>query len=89
VISLLENDPDTPGRLKLNWERTYSDGSPLVRAEGGMNAADLQARDFANLVVRSIFFTMTLIVARWSGKELGGNFSGLGICFSSFLSLTS
>ena len=56
VISLLENDSDTPGRLRLNWERTYSDGSPLVRAEGGMNAADLQARDFANLVVRLHLF---------------------------------
>jgi len=56
VVSLLENDPDTPGRLRLHWQRTHSDGSPLLQAEGGMDSAALQARDFANLNVRLRLF---------------------------------
>jgi DEAD/DEAH box helicase domain-containing protein len=56
VVSLLENDPDTPGRLRLQWQRTHSDGSPLLQAEGGMDSAALQARDFANLNVRLCLF---------------------------------
>jgi DEAD/DEAH box helicase domain-containing protein len=56
VVSLLENDPDTPGRLRLHLQRTHSDGSPLLQAEGGMDSTALQARDFANLNVRLCLF---------------------------------
>ncbi len=56
VLSLLENDPDTPGRLRLHWRRTHSDGSLLLRAEGGMDSVALQGRDFANLNVRLCLF---------------------------------
>jgi DEAD/DEAH box helicase domain-containing protein len=56
VASLLENDPDTSGRLRLHWERVHADGSPLLQTEGGMEAAALQARDFANLNVRLHLF---------------------------------
>jgi len=56
VISLLETDPSGPGRLRLHWERKHSDGSPLLRAEGGMDATALQRREFANLSVRLNLF---------------------------------
>ena len=66
VISLLENDPDNPGRLRLHWERTHSDGSPLLRAEGGMEAAALQARDFANL--RCAASLVRRLRPSWTGR---------------------
>ena len=56
VVSLLENDPDTPGRLRLQWQRSHQDGSALLQAEGGMDSAALQGRDFANLNVRLRLF---------------------------------
>ncbi len=56
VVSLLENDPDTPGRLRLHWQRAHHDGSPLLQAEGSMDSAALQRRDFANLNVRLHLF---------------------------------
>lgn len=51
VLSLLDNDPDTPGRLRLKWLRSHSDGCPLLHAEAAMDSAALQARDFSSLNV--------------------------------------
>jgi DEAD/DEAH box helicase domain-containing protein len=56
AVSLLETDPSGPGRLRLHWERKHSDGSPLLCAEGGMDATALQRRDFVNLSVRLNLF---------------------------------
>ena len=56
VISLLENDPETPGRLRLRWQRSHIDGSPLFRAEGSMEEAALQERDFDALCLRLHLF---------------------------------
>jgi DEAD/DEAH box helicase domain-containing protein len=52
VLSLLKNDPSTPGNLRLLWERKHADGSPLLQVEAGIEAAALQSRDLAKLVVR-------------------------------------
>lgn len=56
AISLLENDPDTPGSLRIRWQRSHNDGSPLFRAEGSMEAASLQERDFDVLFLRLQLF---------------------------------
>jgi DEAD/DEAH box helicase domain-containing protein len=56
AISFLENDPDTPDCLRIQWQRSHSDGSPLFRAEGSMKAASLQERDFDALFVRLQLF---------------------------------
>ena len=56
AISLLENDPDKPGALRLRVHRNHSDGSPLLHAEGEMLAADLQARAFEALFLRLHLF---------------------------------
>jgi DEAD/DEAH box helicase domain-containing protein len=56
VVSLLENDPDTLGRLRFNYQRSHSDGSPLLEAGGGIETAALQVRNFADLDVRLRLF---------------------------------
>jgi DEAD/DEAH box helicase domain-containing protein len=56
VISLLESDPDNPGRLRLRLQRSHSDGSPLLHAEGGMEATALQERNFEALCLRLHLF---------------------------------
>ena len=56
AVSLMESDPDTPGRLKLRRERNHSDGSPLISAAGCMDIAALQAEDFSNLTLRIQLF---------------------------------
>ncbi|MGD0128851.1 MAG: DEAD/DEAH box helicase [Terriglobia bacterium] len=56
AISLLERDASRPDRLRLKWQRNHSDGSPLLCAGGGVEAAALQTRDFSNLSVRLNLF---------------------------------
>jgi DEAD/DEAH box helicase domain-containing protein len=56
MVSLLESDPNVSGRLQLHFHRSHSDGSPLLQAEGGMEATALQGRDFAKLNVRLRLF---------------------------------
>jgi DEAD/DEAH box helicase domain-containing protein len=56
VISLLESDPDDPGRLRLRLQRSHSDGSPLLHAEGGMEVTALQERSFEALCLRLHLF---------------------------------
>ena len=56
LVSLLENDPDTPGRLRFNYQRFHSDGSPLLEAGGGIETAALQVRNFADLEARLQLF---------------------------------
>ncbi|MGA7414361.1 MAG: DUF1998 domain-containing protein, partial [Bryobacteraceae bacterium] len=56
AVSLLENDPEASGRLRLRWKRSHSDGSPLFEAEGGMETAALQRRDFTKLSLRTHLF---------------------------------
>jgi DEAD/DEAH box helicase domain-containing protein len=49
AVSLLDKDPANPSRLVLKGDSNHSDGSPLLRAQGGMDVVALQARDFATL----------------------------------------
>jgi DEAD/DEAH box helicase domain-containing protein len=56
VISLLESDPDNPGQLRLRLQRSHSDGSPLLHAEGGMETTALQERNFEALCLRLHLF---------------------------------
>jgi DEAD/DEAH box helicase domain-containing protein len=56
AASLLENDSETPGRLRVQWERKHQDGSPLLRMDGQMESAALVARDFSCLKVRIQLF---------------------------------
>ncbi|MDM7995624.1 MAG: DEAD/DEAH box helicase [Acidobacteriota bacterium] len=56
VISLLEQDASQPGLLRGTWQKNHIDGSPLLRAEGQMEARALQMRDFAKLSFRLQLF---------------------------------
>jgi DEAD/DEAH box helicase domain-containing protein len=56
VVNLLENDPDTPGRLRFNCQRLHSDGSPLLQVGGGIETTALQGRNFDDLEVRLQLF---------------------------------
>ena len=56
VVSLLENDPDSPGHLRFNYQRFHSDNSPLLQATGGIDTTALQGRNFADLEVRLQLF---------------------------------
>ena len=57
VISLLENDPDNPGRLRLRLQRSYSDGSPCSAPKAAWRRP-LCGRNFA-LCVRLTCSTTT------------------------------
>jgi DEAD/DEAH box helicase domain-containing protein len=46
VVSLLENDPDMPSRLRFNCQRLHSDGSLLLQVGGGIETTALQSRNF-------------------------------------------
>jgi DEAD/DEAH box helicase domain-containing protein len=56
VVSLLESDTLTPGRLKFNCQRSHADGSPLLEAGGGIETAALQVRNFAEMEARLKLF---------------------------------
>jgi DEAD/DEAH box helicase domain-containing protein len=56
AVSLLEPDPDTPGRLRFNYQRSHSGGSPLLEAVGGIETAALRVRSFTDLEARLQLF---------------------------------
>jgi DEAD/DEAH box helicase domain-containing protein len=56
AVSLMESDPDAPGRLKLHKERNHSDGSPLISATGCIDIAALKAGDLSKLELRIQLF---------------------------------
>ena len=52
AVSLLEQNPSAQGHLRISKQQKHADGSPLLEAEGEVEAESVKERDFGRLRLR-------------------------------------